>query len=365
MADRRLSRRALVISLLTLVTVLALVAGGLVVGTYVWKRLHQTRLEQALSVVPSSSLRVGFTDWEVVRRQLHAHLGDTPDSDAVEGLMSKAYDSDFSAVSSIDESAAALQTNYGFSPATAQWEAYAQGRKGATMVLKVADGTDFGVLAGNLRTAGYSKPKKDDGVWRGGIDLVAALDGTLTPEMQYVALLKDRGLVVTSDDPSYAETSARVASGDGDSFGSVAGVSDVATQLGKPANAMVWGNDFACTDLAMSHADDNDQAAAKTRIEQVGGVTPLAGLGMAMQPDRTLRVDAHFEDSERAQKNLRPRAELAVGEAIGRGGSFSDDLELTSSKARGNDVVLDLRPRSRTGFVLSALYDGPVLFATC
>jgi hypothetical protein len=145
----------------------------------------------------------------------------------------------------------------------------------------------------------------------------------------------------------------------------VPGVGDIANRLGDPANAMVWGKDFACTDLAMSQADDTAQADAENRVRQVGGVTPLAGLAMAMEPDRTLRVVEHFEDSERARKNLRPRAQLAVGEAIGRGGSFSDDLRLSSSKAVGNDVMLDLRPRAKTGFVLSALYDGPVLFATC
>jgi hypothetical protein len=86
---------------------------------------------------------------------------------------------------------------------------------------------------------------------------------------------------------------------------------------------------------------------------------------MAMLPDRTLRVVAHFEDSERAKKNLRSRARLAVGDAPGRGVSVADAFKLTSSGSRGRDVVLDLRPRQSTGYVLSALYDGPVLFATC
>ena len=345
--------------------VLMAVAGLLVVGVLVWKRATRSDLDEALGAVPASSLRVGFTDWTVVRSRLHAHLGDTPGSAAVTGLMQKAYDSDFSAASSIDESAAALQSKYGFSPATARWEAYAQGRKGATMVLKVADGTDFGVLAGNLRSIGYGKPKTADGVWQGGADLVVAIDPTLTPELQYVVLLADRGLVVTSDDASYAASAARAASGAAASFSGVPGVGDIANRLGDPANAMLWGQDFACTDLAMSQADDTAQADAANRVRQVGGVTPLAGLAMAMEPDRTLRVVEHFENSERASKNLRPRAQLAVGEAIGRGGSFSDDLSLFSSRAVNNDVLLDLRPRAKTGFVLSALYDGPVLFATC
>ena len=94
-------------------------------------------------------------------------------------------------------------------------------------------------------------------------------------------------------------------------------------------------------------------------------MTPLAGLAMAMQPNRTLRIVAYFEDDEQAEKNLRARARLAVGEAVGRGGSFADDFELESSKAVGSSVVLEMRPRSKTGFVLSTLYDGPVLFATC
>ena len=41
-----------------------------------------------------------------------------------------------------------------------------------------------------------------------------------------------------------------------------------------------------------------------------------SGLAMAMRPDRTLRVAAHFEDSDDARENLRPRAELAVGDAV-------------------------------------------------
>jgi hypothetical protein len=345
--------------------VLALLAGVVVVGSLVWQRLDRSRVEQALDSVPESSLRVSFTDWQVVRQRLDADLGDTPDREAVEELVQRAYDRDYAAASSIDDSAAALQEYYGFSPATAQWEAFAQGREGATMVLKVAEGTDFEVLADNLSSLGYGKPEEDDGVWDGGVDLVAGIDPTISPELQYVALLEDQGLVVSSDDQGFAGTAAEAAAGDAGSFASVDGVSDVADRLGEPANAMVWGRDFACSDLAMSQADEADQVEAEQRVEDAGGVTPLAGLAMAMQPDRTLRVVAHFEDSEQAEENLRPRARLAVGEAVGRGGSFSDDFVLEASRARDSDVLLDLRPRASTGYVLSAVYDGPVLFATC
>ena len=122
---------------------------------------------------------------------------------------------------------------FGFGPVNAQWEAFAQGTQGAAMVVKVADGTDFDVLADNLRTDGYTKPKDEDGVWEGGADLVASLDGTLSPEVQYVALLEDQGLVVTSDSADYAATAAKVASGEGESAASRSGVTDVADTAGR------------------------------------------------------------------------------------------------------------------------------------
>lgn len=340
MASPGLRARTLVIVPMVLVLVLGLA----VVGALLWKKSHRSVLEEAQGAVPASSLRVGFTDWAVVRTRLGVKLGDTPDREDVDGFISQAYDSDYAAASSIDESSAALQENFGFGPATAQWEAYAQGRKGATMVLKVPDGTDLGVLRDNL---------------------VAGIDPTITPELQYVAFLEDRGLVVSSDNPGYATSAARAAAGDGASFTSVPGVTDMASDLGQAAKAVVWGKDFACEDLAMSQADGDEEARATARAKQAGGVTPLAGFAMGMQPDRTLRVSGHFEDSDRVEKNARTRAKLAVGEATGRGTSFSDTLTLGSSRAVGSDMVLDLRPREMTGFVLSALYDGPLLFATC
>ena len=361
MVLRRVSARRALLAVL----VLSLVAGLAFVGVVVWQRQHRTELDQALDAVPARSLRVAFTDWATVRARLKARLGNSPDKAAIETFMSRAYDSDFSAASSIDESAGALQENYGFGPATAQWEAYAQSRRGATMVLAPGDDADFDELADNLRDLGYTKPKDADGVWRGGADLVSQIDPTITPELQYVVLLADQGLVVTSDNAGYAAESAKAAAGDGPSLSDKDGIAALAQRLGEPANAMVWSGDFACDDLAMSRAASDDQARAEQLVRRAGGVSPLAGLAMGMEPDRTLRVVAHFEDSERARQNLRPRARLAVGEAVGRGGSFSDSFRLTDSRAVGGEVVLDLEPRERTGFVLSALYDGPVLFATC
>ena len=246
-------------------------------------------------------------------------------------MTDRAYDTDLGAVSSVDEAAGVLQELFGFGPATAQWEAYAQSRKGATMVLRTPEGTDFGVLADNLRRAGYDDPPGggDSGTFDGGPELVSELDPTLTPELQYVALLPDQGLVVTNDQ-GYALSLARVARGTPPAVSEKAGVEDLVARVGERPNALLWTGDFACEDLSMARADDDAQARAEELVDEVGGVNPLAGFAMAMDGRRTLHVVAHFADEDQAREDLRPRAELAVGEALGRGDvTFAEDFELT------------------------------------
>ncbi len=349
---------------LVLVVVLALLVTAVVVGRVLWQQHTRSRVAQAMYAVPASSLRIGFTDWAAVRKAMGANLGKDPSRQAVGDFIDAAYDVDYTAASSVDESAAALQELYGFSPATAEWEAFAQGRSGATMVLQTAE-DGFDTIAENLRALGYTAPKQDDGVWEGGPDLVAGIDPTITPELQFIVLLKGEGRVVSSDNPDYVVKAAQAARGEADSVGSVDGVDDVVAGLGDPAAAMVWAGDFACGDLAMSSADQEAQDRAEQLVREAGGVDPLAGLAMGMRPDRALEVVEGFEDSGQAEDNLRPRAELAVGEAVGRGGAFTDDFRLTSSKAVGSTVRLTLAPRTENGFVLSALNSGPVLLATC
>jgi hypothetical protein len=357
MASRR---RVLVIA-----TAVVLVLAAAVAGRSVWKDTHRSALREALDVVPRSTMRLAFTDWSVVRRQLDVPDQASPSAATIQKLTSKAYDTDLSAASSIDESAAALQKYFGFSPATADWEAYAQSDAGATMVLRMPDGFDFDRVTAHLTDLGFDKPSRDTGVWQGGVDLVAAIDPSITPELQYVAVLADRHLIVTSDEEAYAKEAAAVALGERHSLGDVASARDLVDTVGNPAAAMVWPRDFACSDLAMSQADEDSQSQADDLVARAGGVTPLSGLVMALGADRTLTIAEGFESSGQAKDNLRPRARLAVGEAPGRGGSFSDDLSLVSSRTDGSAVVLELRPKDRTGFVLSALDNGPVLFATC
>jgi hypothetical protein len=350
--------------------VVAVVAVALVLaagfgGRHLWRDAHRTDFSTALDAVPRSTLRLSYTDWAAVRRALHLPDQAHPSDATIAKLASAGYDSDLSAASSIDESTAALQEHFGFSPATAQWEAYAQSRQGATMVVRMPDDFDLHTVARHLEDLGFNKPGSDTGVWDGGVDLVAAIDPTITPELQYVAVLADQHLIVTSDEKGYAAKATATALGKADSLGDLASSRDLVGKLAEPAAAMLWTRDFACSDLAMSQADDDSQAQADDLVSRAGGVTPLTGLVMAMSPGRDLTVGELFEDSGQARSNLRPRARLIVGAAPGRGGSFSDDFRLLSSRTDGDAVLLRLRPKERTGFVLSALDDGPVLFATC
>ncbi|MGI9155132.1 MAG: hypothetical protein ACR2FG_00610 [Marmoricola sp.] len=344
---------------LTVLVVLAVVVFGALTIVH---RLDRSPMQKALSLVPASSQRVGFTDWKKVRAQLKPRgLGS---STGIEAFMSKGYDSDLTSASSIDESAVPLQKKYGFSPVNADWEAYAQSRKGAVMVLQLPSDTDMSAIESNLHGLGYRRPSSDTGVWKGGIDLVAGIDPTITPELQYVVVDADKHLVLSSDTSSYAVAAAEVVTGKATSLGD-SSVARLASRTPDTTAALVWADDFACTDLSMETAASDDRALADRLVSKAGGVDPLSGLLMSMRADRTVDVAMAFEDSRQARDNLRPRAQLVVGQAAGRSGSFADDFRLTRSRTAGSDVVLTLRARQKQGFVLSELDSGPVLFATC
>lgn len=345
---------------------MAILGALIVAGQWLWTERSRTDLSRALDVVPEQTQRLYFTDWAEVRRVLEIDDDVIPTASSITAMVERAYETDFSAVSSIETAAVALEENFGFSPATIQWEAYSQEPGGAAMVVKMPDGFDFEKVEGNLDDLGFTAPKEETGVWAGGIDLVAAIDPTITPMLQYVAILADKGLIVTSDQEPYAEKVAAVALGEDPSLADVQVVREVVKPIEGPVAAEVWTRDFACSDLSMSKTENaGDQNEADALIAQAGEITPLTGLVMALDAERTFAVSQLFENTDAAKKNLPTRAKLAVGPAPGRGGSFSDDLRLISSETQGASVQLRFEPRADTGFLLSALDTGPVLFATC
>lgn len=357
-------RRVLVVALaLTLVVVLA-------VGAWFGLRATQrSAFEQAAALLPEPTLRATWTDWSQVRDLADGDdLGSDASTRDVGSFLSRAYDLDLTSTSAVVDSTYALNRRYGFSPLDASWEMYGQSREGAVVVMRFDDSVDLAGVERNLRRLGYDAPDDGagaEGVWAGSADLVAAIDPSLTPVMQNVVVLPDEGVVMLADATGYAERAASVVAGEETSLDEVAGVSDLASLVEEPVSAVLFASDFACEALSMGDTDEDDQALADQLVRDAGGVSPLAGLVLALEADRSMLVGMHFETSDQASADLEPRVDLATGEAVGQGGTFGDRFEVAEARSEGNQVVMDLRPAEEDSPLLSDLSQGPVLFATC
>jgi hypothetical protein len=335
--------------LLALVAVvgLALLAAAVIVAVRWWQDRDETRFEQATSYAPPDAERLSWTDWAAVRKQVGSDL------DA-------AHDADLSSASALVESAPVLDSKFGFSPANADWELFSQSGDGAVVIVKLPDGDAVDAVADHLDDVGFTRPDSDTGVWAGGDTLLPEIGDNLTPELQYVALDADEGLVLTSDRAEYLQ---QVVDGLGD--GELPEpMRSVVDGSGEPLTAAVYDDDRVCSALAMSQADADDQATADSLIEKAGTVDPMTAFAMSVQSGGDVRAVLAFADDDQARTNADSRSVLAAGPAVGQGGDFADRFSLVSAEADGSLVTLDLRPVAGQ-YVLSDLSTGPVLFATC
>lgn len=347
------------VSVLGLV-VLVVLAGVLVRGCL---KADRTSLDSALRMAPEKTLRAGFTDWSAVRRI--TGVPRTTSAEKIGDLVDRAYERDLSAVSVLVEGAVAMQEHFGFSPGTLDWELTAIARAGATTVMRLDDEVDVDDVRAALEESGFVKPEDEEGVWKGGVDLVFGLDSTLSTQLQFVVVLEDQHTVVASDAEKYAATAAKAARGDATTLAEADDTDALTGSVEDPVvAATLWSRDFACEDLALTKGAPGDLPRAQEVIDQAGGVGPLAGLLMARPASARLTVVERYEDQDRARRDLEARAKLAVGEAVGRGGSFTDDFELTGSRTDGANVVLTMEAADN-GFLLSSLNHGPILFAAC
>ena len=338
------------------VVVVAVVAAGLLW----WRAAHTSELHRAVALAAPDSQRLTWTHWAEVRRALDADLSASSGVEALAGFLADAYDADLSPMSSLLGSAETMHRKYGFSPATLEWELLSQSEDGAAVIMKLPDDTDFTALGDRLAALGYQRPDDDTGVWRGGIDLLPGI-GTLTPELQYLALDEDQRVVVASDRAPYLETATAIVTGQEDGG---PGVDDVVAAIGEPVAAAVYGGDQACRALSMGNADPADQAVADQLVAAAGEVNPLTGFAMAAQRDGGVRVAMSFESEEQARANADSRARLASGPAPGQGGDFADRFRLGTVTAEGTVVTMELDPVEGS-YVVSDLSSGPLLFATC
>lgn len=357
-------RRVVVVGL-AVVLVVAVAVGA----WFGWRALQRTAYEQAVAWMPESTLRATWTDWAAVRSLADGtDLGAASSTRDVGNFLDRAYELDLTATSAVVDSTYAMNRRYGFSPIDASWEMYGQSREGAVVVMRFGDSVDLEGVERNLRRLGYQAPADgpgSGGVWTGSADLVATIDPSLTPVMQNVVVIPDEGAVLLSDNQAYASVSASVVTGEEAGLDSVEGTSELASSAGSPVSAVMFASDFACEALSMATADEEDQAAAEDLIASAGGVSPLAGVVVAMDPSRAVTVGMHFEESSQASDDLRPRVSLASGDAPGQGGTFPERFRVVEAAADGNQIVMDLEPAADDLPLLSDLTQGPVLFASC
>jgi hypothetical protein len=337
-----------------LIGVAALVVAIAAVTAYViWPR--GSDLDRAAALLPDDTLRVAWTDWAGVREETGLEPG--------AALLEEIERRDLGSASVLAHSAAPIEASLGVDPMAAEWEILGQGPHGMLLVLKVDEGTDLGDVAERYREGGFTAPEDeplDGGVWEGGPDVLAGLPELGEPVLQHVAFLEDERLLVTSDDATFLERAMpTVREGDG------LDLTDLSGKVDEPLTAVGFAGDHACRELAMTAADEGGQAVADRLIEDAGGISPLTGYLVAMQPDHRMSVVFGFEDENRARGNADARRALASGEDPGQLLSYPDLFRVEDSEADGDVVVLTLDEVAEDGFALTNLSQGPVLLAAC
>lgn len=341
-------------------TALVLVAALVVGGLLWWRSQPSGDFERAIEVAPVETERATFTDWSGIREELGADLDADSASDDVLDFLADGYETDLTSTSALLSSTEGLHQNYGFSPASLEWELFSQSAQGAVVVMALPDSADLEGLADRFAQIGYDEPAADDGVWVGGPALLPTIASDLTPQLQHLAIDADERLVLASDSEGYLnQVVDELGEGDGPTE-----LGDVVETTGQPLSAAVFSSTYACSQLAMSAADANDQAQAQALLDAAGEVNPVTGFAMSMQPGGTVRVVLSFENDDQARTNAASRATLARGPAPGQGGDFSDRFTVDEVTAEGSVVTMELDPLEGQ-YVLSDLSSGPVLFATC
>jgi hypothetical protein len=346
-----------------LATLVAVVGAGVALSQV--ERTPPT-VPTALASMPAETLTASVTDWSRVREALAGRGGTA-------AMLERAYDSDASAVSVLGDMTAVMERRYGWSVLDARWEALAQSRRGAALVVQLPPDFAMGVVREGLGELGYLEPFESDGVWRGGGDLVAGIDPSLTPLMAHAAVLDDTRRVVFSDNAAYAARTAAVIEGSRPALAQSEAVAAVADNLEGAVAGVVHAGDRGCAVMGFGKATPADQAAARRRVAAVGGIGRFSAVGMALLPGtdpRGLRraplvVAMHFDDGSAASAEAERRATLAVGDAPLQGGTYQSRFTVEGAEQRGGDVVLRLRPREADAQLLSDLNAGGLLFASC
>ncbi|MFS3127184.1 hypothetical protein ACLM5J_02135 [Nocardioides sp. Bht2] len=335
----------------------AVVVLAAVAGVVWWKWPEPTRLQEAARLLSAETQRVNFTDWAAIRAELKVS---DPTGAAGEAMVEKALDAELTS-STLASSSALLMEGFGFNPLASEWEVLGQSVEGQVIIVRTDE--SLGAVRSAITELGFKKPGKDAGdgaVWQGGPDAVAAVTGLATYELSHLAFLDEEGLILGSDSPEYLAKAVKVAKGDKDGLEQ----DDLLAAAGEPLTASVLLGDQACGELTMANADESARAAARTLIDEVGGVSPLTAYLVAVGPGKDLTVGFGFDEDDQADDDKAPRSALAKAEDPGQLLAYPEVFAFDSAEADGSVLAIrgELQPDA---FPLSALADGPVLLASC
>lgn len=339
--------------------VVVLLAAGVVAGLRVWRDGDRSLLERAVSMAPPAQ-RYSWTDWAGVRSEVGVELSSASSSEEVLDFLDQGYDADLTSASALVQSAQVLHVQYGFSPASIDWELFSQSEEGAVVMLGLPETASFADLESSLRRLGYSEPDSDDGIWRGTPDQLASV-GSVTPELTFVSLDAEKRLLLSSDTEAGVTQGREAVDADRDV---PEGLGSAVAASAEALSAAVYTSDYACGALAMGQADATDQDQAEELIAAAGDLNPYTGFVMSVRSGGDVRVAMSFESDDQARTNADTRAVLASGPAPGQGGEFADRFEVGRVAADGALLTMDLEPTDGS-YVLSDLSNGPVLFASC
>lgn len=348
---------------LIVIGVALLLVAGVAVAWFVTSRDDDGdagRLGSAVALAPEGSDRLGWTDWAGLREKLGLDLTATSSTTDVEDFLTQGFDADLTSASALVSSAPTLQEEFGWSPATIDWELFAQGEEGAILLMGLPESFDLDEVEDTLADLGYQEPDSEDGFWLGGPDLLARMGNTLSQELAFFTLDRDQRVLAASDDSATLVNWRDEQRGEDLDDPLSAVTEDVEGAL----SASIYTGDHACVALAITQADDIDRTRAAELIDEAGEINPLRAFAIAERADGDVRVAMAFESEEQARTNADTRAVLAAGPAPGQGGSFPDRFRLGDVTADGELVTMDLEPVEGS-YVMSDLANGPVLFATC
>ncbi len=317
----------------------------------------RSRLATALRLAPPGTQRFSWTDWTGVRRQVGLDLTAASPGSAVDDLLDRGFEADLTPSSALGSSAVVMQEQFGFSPATLDWELFNQELGLASLTMHAGPDVDFDVVASSLSRAGYEDAADDTWVSDPETD---AITSQVTPELIFIHLDPEASMIFASDTSAGLDA----ATGAADSADSEPLPAGVVGAAGSPLAASLYSGDQVCSALALARADETDVAAGKALIAAAGEVNPITGFSIGQDADGSVRVVMSFANEEQARTNAETRAVLATGPAPGQGGDFADRFTLRSATASGDVVRLELAP-TPGAYVLSDLSSGPVLFATC